>query len=120
MLEIKRHFTVKDGSPYASVAWKTVRVPLCEYPVEAPAFWSDTAIEIAVAKYFRKPEGESSVRQLFTRVVNAIRDSGEAQGYFQSNQAQIFADELQHILIHQIGSFNSPVYFNVGIFPSYG
>lgn len=120
MLEIKRHFTLKDGSPFASVAWKTVRVPSFEHPVEAPEFWSDTAIEIAQSKYFRKPEEELSVRHLFTRVVNAIRESGEAQGYFTGDQAQTFASELAHILLHQMGSFNSPVYFNVGIFPCYG
>jgi ribonucleoside-diphosphate reductase alpha chain len=117
-MEIKRHFT---GSASSEFKWKKVRVPSCAVEVEAPEFWSETAIEIAASKYFRKRENECSVRHLMARVVRAIRESGEAQGYFgNKEQAQIFADELTHILLGQLGSFNSPVYFNVGIFPTFG
>lgn len=117
-MEIRRHFTAKGPAP---IQWKKIQVPSCDFPVEAPETWSETAIEIAASKYFRKRENECSIGQLMARVVNAIRQSGEAQGYFATpKQAQIFSDELTHILLHQLGSFNSPVYFNVGIFPTFG
>ncbi|MGZ3722311.1 MAG: vitamin B12-dependent ribonucleotide reductase [Bdellovibrionales bacterium] len=120
MTELKRHFSRKNESPYDRVTWKKVKLPIFEHEIEAPEAWSDTAIEIAATKYFRRKAGEKSVRQLFSRVVHAIRKTGEAQGYFSGEQAEIFADELTHILLHQMGSFNSPVYFNVGIFEAYG
>jgi ribonucleoside-diphosphate reductase alpha chain len=91
MIELKRHFSFPGKSPYDSVAWKTVKVGDAE--VEAPEGWSDTAIEIAATKYFRRRENEKSVRQLFTRVVDTIRKSGESQGYFKKGEGEIFADD---------------------------
>lgn len=116
-MDLKRHFSAGKKSP---VSWKLRRVSGYPYEVEAPSFWSDTAVEIAASKYFRVREKENSVRQLFGRVVDAITHAGRSQGYFDVQSAEIFKDELTHILLHQIASFNSPVYFNVGIFPSYG
>ncbi|GAB3903133.1 hypothetical protein GCM10027612_69230 [Microbispora bryophytorum subsp. camponoti] len=41
--------------------------------------------------------------------------TGVENGYFASDEdAEIFDHELKHALIHQIFSFNSPVWFNVG------
>jgi len=123
---IKRHFTTEGQSPYDQVKWTTVDLPSCERPVETPAHWSLTATEIAASKYFRRrgvsadSPCEWSVRQLIHRVVHTIRQAGEWQGYFSGAQAQIFEDELAHILLQQKASFNSPVYFNVGLFPCYG
>jgi len=117
MTEFKRHFT-KTGQPVPE-AFKWRKVRWKDLEVEAPAEWSDNAVEIAATKYFRRKDGETSVRQLMGRVVNAITESGVQQGYFAGEQAEIFAQELMHILLGQIGSFNSPVYFNVGIFPAY-
>jgi ribonucleoside-diphosphate reductase alpha chain len=77
-------------------------------------------VEVAAQKYLRRRNQETSVRQLIARVVSAIEGAGRAQGYFDGESARIFADELTHILLHQLGSFNSPVYFNVGIFPAFG
>ncbi len=120
-IELKRHFTRQDKSPWDSVVWKSVRLPAVDFQVEAPEFWSETAMETAATRYFRRRENESSVRQLFSRVVNAVRGSGKAQGYFKTpEEAATFGDELAHILLRQMASFNSPVYFNVGIFPTYG
>jgi ribonucleoside-diphosphate reductase alpha chain len=112
-VEFKRLFTSKEKSPEQALEWKSTN------GVEAPAQWSDTAIEIAASKYFRR--GENSVRQLIHRVARTVRLAGEWQDYFLSReQADIFEDELKHILLNQMGSFNSPVYFNVGLFPMYG
>jgi ribonucleoside-diphosphate reductase alpha chain len=90
--------------------------------VEIPADWSQLATDIVVSKYFRKSGvpgtgGETSVRQLVDRVAISIREAGEAfGGYFDSAEdAQTFEDELKYMLVHQIGAFNSPVWFNCGL-----
>jgi ribonucleoside-diphosphate reductase alpha chain len=127
-LTIQRYFTREDQPPFAQIPWQTVNVPGYNRPVEAPAAWSANAVEIAATKYFRRrfagpmpSDCETSVRQLLHRVVRSVRQAGEWQGYFRGNgEAQAFEDELTHILLHQMASFNSPVYFNVGMFPVYG
>ena len=73
-----------------------------------------------VSKYFRghlnTPERETSVRQLIDRVVNTITAWAETQRYFATPaDLATFKAELTHLLIHQKMSFNSPVWFNVGI-----
>lgn len=124
-MEIQRLFTEEGKSPFDEVKWTHIEVPGFETAVEAPAHWSLTATEIAATKYFRRRgvegrQGEQSVRQLLTRVARTIRRAGEWQGYLQGKQAEVFEQELTHILVHQKASFNSPVYFNVGLFPEYG
>jgi len=95
--------------------------------VEAPEGWSQMAIDIAASKYFRKlgvprTGSEKSVRQLIDRVVNAIVESGLKQKNYFTNRkdAEIFAAELKYILLSQRGAFNSPVWFNAGLFEAYG
>ncbi|WP_374035222.1 vitamin B12-dependent ribonucleotide reductase [Bdellovibrio bacteriovorus] len=94
--------------------------------VEAPEGWSQLAIDIAASKYFRKvgvPGGghETSVRQMVDRVVKAIAASAIRQGgYFATRkEADIFAKELKFILLSQRGAFNSPVWFNAGLWEAY-
>ena len=95
---------------------------------EVPKDWSQLATDIVASKYFRKagvpgPKGrETSVKQVITRLAKTIREAGEAQGgYFSSAQdAEAFEAELSYILVHQIGAFNSPVWFNCGLWPRYG
>lgn len=126
-LPLKRLFT-KDGiHPYDEVQWKKVKINVRntngqseERELEFPNFWSDNAINIAGSKYFRgkigTPERESSVKQMIARVANAIHDWGIKFGYFDSKEeADIFGDELTHILLHQKAAFNSPVWFNLGV-----
>lgn len=97
--------------------------------VEAPAEWSQLAVEIAASKYFRKvgvpakrgkKGSENSVRQIVRRVVSAIEKAAVEQKYFSKKEAQVFANELTYILLSQRASFNSPVWFNAGLFQSYG
>jgi ribonucleoside-diphosphate reductase alpha chain len=88
--------------------------------VEIPKSWSLMATQVVVSKYFRGPLGtpqrEHSVRQMIGRVVDTITGWGNKDGYFASAEdAQAFADELTHILVHQKACFNSPVWFNCGI-----
>src|SRR5436305_3211415 len=88
--------------------------------VEMPRFWSQMATNVVVSKYFRGHVGESdresSVRQLIGRVVRTITGWGREAGYFAAEEdGDAFRDELTHILLYQMASFNSPVWYNVGI-----
>lgn len=88
--------------------------------VEAPDQWSQLAIEIAASKYFRVSAGEKSVRKMIRRVVSAISRSGLQQGYFKDKkEMNLFSQELSFILLTQKALFNSPVWFNCGVFQSY-
>jgi len=94
---------------------------------EVPADWSQLATDVAVSKYFRKagvPTGsgaEESVRQLVRRVARTLRTAGEELGgYFATAaDAETFEAELTYMLVHQIGAFNSPVWFNCGLWHEY-
>ena len=82
--------------------------------VEMPKFWSQMATNVVVSKYFRghvgTPDRESSVRQLIGRVVRTITQWGREGGYFATEaDGDAFRDELTHILLYQMASFNSPV-----------
>jgi ribonucleoside-diphosphate reductase alpha chain len=96
--------------------------------VEVPAEWSQLATDIVVSKYFRKAglygdknQGETSVQQVVHRIAHTIRDAGERfGGYFASPaDADAFEDELAYLLVHQYGAFNSPVWFNCGLWHEY-
>ncbi|MGZ3712053.1 MAG: vitamin B12-dependent ribonucleotide reductase [Bdellovibrionota bacterium] len=93
---------------------------------EVPTDWTQLASDILISKYFRRQGvpgtgAETSVKQVITRIVGAIRAHGEADGIFASPpEAKAFADELSYLLVHQHGAFNSPVWFNVGLFEAYG
>ncbi len=93
--------------------------------VEVPASWSQLAIDILVSKYFRKAgvpgtDHEVSVKQVVGRIAKTIRGYGEANGYFDAVSAQTFEDELTFLLVTQRGAFNSPVWFNLGLYHAYG
>jgi len=89
--------------------------------VEVPENWSQLATDIMVSKYFRKAGvpgtgHETSVKQVIARIVDTISDFGSEHEYFASEtDSKNFRNELAHLLIHQMGAFNSPVWFNVGL-----
>jgi len=128
-LKLERYFTRAGVSPYDEVEWEVRTATIVnesgktvfeQSHVEIPKSWSQMAANVVVSKYFRGPLGsphrEHSVRQMISRVVNTVATWGRADGYFDSEgDAQIFADELTHILLHQKACFNSPVWFNCGI-----
>ncbi len=96
---------------------------------EIPSEWSQLATDIVVSKYFRKAgimgdkaKGETSVRDVVTRIAKTIREVGtELGGYFASTRdADAFEAELSYLLVNQYGAFNSPVWFNCGLFHRYG
>src|ERR1700739_62465 len=128
-LVFERFFTDGKVSPFDKVEWEK-RTALIgnekgatifkQENVEVPKNWSQTATNIVVSKYFHgKPntsERETSVRQLIGRVVNTIVRWGQDGGYFADNESRdTFRDELTHLLVEQKMSFNSPVWFNVGV-----
>ncbi len=126
---LERFFTTAGVDPYSQVDWdlrsavisgEDGRVVFEQKDVEVPRAWSQTATNVVVSKYFRGPLGtprrESSVRQLISRVVDTISGWGDKQGYFADADARdTFHAELKYLLLNQNASFNSPVYFNVGI-----
>ncbi|MGW7621524.1 vitamin B12-dependent ribonucleotide reductase [Streptomyces antimycoticus] len=128
-LRIERIHTTPGVHPYDEVVWERRDVVMTNWRdgsvnfeqrgVEFPDFWSVNAVNIVTSKYFRgavgSPEREASLKQLIDRVVRAYRKSGEDNGYFASPaDAEIFDHELTYALLHQVFSFNSPVWFNVG------
>ncbi|MDQ7782460.1 MAG: vitamin B12-dependent ribonucleotide reductase [Desulfomonilaceae bacterium] len=131
-LRFARYFTVPDRDPLDMPAWErrsaTIRndegkVVFEQSDVEVPSFWSDTAVNVVVSRYFRgepgTPQRETSIRDLVLRVAETVTGWGGEQGYFASEEDErVFRDELVHLLIHQKASFNSPVWFNVGIEPA--
>jgi len=95
---------------------------------EIPKAWSQLATDIVVSKYFRRAglfgdaaKGETSVRQVVYRIAHTIREAGEARGYFpDAEAADTFEAELSFLMVNQYGAFNSPVWFNCGLFHRYG
>ena len=128
-LVFSRLFSIDDKEPFDLVDWKKRSAIIRnekgqtifnQNSVEAPSFWSDMAVTVVASKYFRgrigTPDRENSVKELVSRVANTIAGWGTDQGYFATEQdARVFRDELIAILITQRASFNSPVWFNVGI-----
>src|SRR5437016_3411210 len=126
-LGVRRYFTIAGRDPFAEIDWETrdAFIPGKDKPafeqkgVEFPKFWSQTATNIVAQKYFRgrmsSPEREFSVKQMVGRVVDTISGWGRVGGYFASDdEADTFEAELKAILVNQLASFNSPVWFNVG------
>jgi ribonucleoside-diphosphate reductase alpha chain len=124
---VKRYFTIPGRDPFDEIEWelRDAFIPGKDGPVfeqkgvEFPKFWSQTATNIVAQKYFRgrmsSPERESSVKQMIGRVVETIGAWGRDGGYFEDDeQAEAFEAELKAILVNQLASFNSPVWFNVG------
>jgi ribonucleoside-diphosphate reductase alpha chain len=113
-----------EAHPFDAVTWTTRRAEIrddsgapifVQDDVEAPAGWSDAAVNVVASRYFHgapgTPERERSVRQLFTRVGGTLaawaREEGAAGAEIET--------ELLDLFVHQRGAFNSPVWFNVGV-----
>ena len=128
-LTVERVFSTAGTHPYDQVTWerrdvvqtnwKTGEVVFEQKGVEFPDFWSVNASTIVTTKYFRGAVGhdnrEWSLKQVIDRVVLTYTKAGKENGYFATpNDAEVFEHELTYMLLHQIFSFNSPVWFNVG------
>ncbi|MER7641458.1 MULTISPECIES: vitamin B12-dependent ribonucleotide reductase [unclassified Streptomyces] len=128
-LRIERIHTTPGVHPYDEVEWARRDVVMTNWRdgsvnfeqrgVEFPAEWAVNAVNIVTSKYFRgavgTPQREVSLKQLIDRIVKTYRKAGEDYKYFASPaDAEIFEHELAYALLHQVFSFNSPVWFNVG------
>jgi ribonucleoside-diphosphate reductase alpha chain len=128
-LSISRVYTTEGVHPYDEVTWERRDVVQTNWKsgetifeqkgVEFPDFWSLNASTIVTTKYFRGALGtdvrEWSLRQLIDRVVLTYTKAGRENGYFAAeSDAEVFEHELTWMLLHQVFSFNSPVWFNVG------
>lgn len=139
-LNISRRFTQPGVHPFDEITFEKRTSKITEpdgtiifemNDVEVPNTWSQLATDILVSKYFRKagvPQAdgkgtgtEKSAKQVVTRLARTIRNQGEGFGYFATTEdADAFEMELTHYLITQKGAFNSPVWFNCGLFHEYG
>ncbi|MEY2527103.1 MAG: ribonucleoside-diphosphate reductase alpha chain [Verrucomicrobiota bacterium] len=138
-LRFERVFSDATVAPFDQIEWErrtaeitddSGKIIFKQENVEVPKGWSALATKIAVSKYFygdiangtdpHKGGRESSVRQLVHRVTRTIADWGMADGYFaDAEAAETFYDELTWICVNQHAAFNSPVWFNVGLYHEY-
>ena len=128
-LTVERLYSNPGVDPYEGVEWEKRTATIAgdggevvfeQDDVEIPAAWSQLATNVVVSKYFRGPLGtpkrENSVKHMIDRVADTIAGWGRAQGYFASEEdADVFHNELKQIILHQRATFNSPVWFNVGV-----
>ena len=128
-LRFERYFTPPGSHPYDLIDWERRTAAITnekgglifeQKDVEVPASWSQLAINVVAQKYFRGHVGhadrESSVRQLIDRVVNTLGRWGREGSYFASEEDAVnWEEELRWLLVTQHASFNSPVWFNIGV-----
>jgi ribonucleoside-diphosphate reductase alpha chain len=132
-LPLERVFSDGRAKPFDQVEWdkRTAeitddagKVIFKQENVEVPKSWSLLATKVVVSKYFygeqNTPERETSVRQLVNRICRTIADWGVKDGYFPAGDGELFYDELTWLCLNQYGAFNSPVWFNVGLYHQYG
>jgi ribonucleoside-diphosphate reductase alpha chain len=132
ILSIQRTFSDPKTHPFDQVEWErriaeitddAGKVVFKQDNVEVPKGWSQLATKVVVSKYFYgeqgTPERETSVRQLIHRVCRTIADWGIKDGYFTKAGGEVFYDELTWLCLNQYGAFNSPVWFNVGLYHQY-
>src|SRR5882672_9942941 len=132
-LTLERVFSDAKTNPFDQVEWEqrtaeitddAGKVIFKQENVEVPKSWSLLATKVVVSKYFYGEQGtserETSVRQLIQRICRTIADWGVKDGYFRKTDAEVFCDELTWLCVNQYGAFNSPVWFNVGLYHQYG
>jgi ribonucleoside-diphosphate reductase alpha chain len=133
-LTVTRVFSRAGVSPFDQVEWERRKASITDDKgktifeqanVEVPKFWSMLATNVVASKYFygdvTKSEREFSVRQIIHRVARTIADWGLRDGYFATPEdAETFYDELSFLCVNQYGAFNSPVWFNCGLYHQYG
>ena len=132
-LRIERIFSNARVKPFDQIEWErrtaeitddAGKVIFKQDNVEVPKSWSVLATKVVVSKYFygeqNTPERETSVRQLMHRICRTIADWGIADGYFSKADGEVFYEELTWLCLNQYGAFNSPVWFNVGLYHEYG
>jgi ribonucleoside-diphosphate reductase alpha chain len=133
-LKIETHFSTPEVHPFEEITWETRSAKISsdsgqaifeQDDIEVPASWSQLATKVVSSKYFygdaEAGQRENSVKQLVHRVCRTIADRGLKDGYFATEQqADTYYHELTWLCVNQYGAFNSPVWFNVGLYDVYG
>ncbi|MHC5191345.1 MAG: vitamin B12-dependent ribonucleotide reductase [Planctomycetota bacterium] len=133
-LKIAQHFSTPGVHPFDEIEWEKRQAKITDETgktifeqkdAEVPENWSQLATKVVVSKYFYGDisggQRENSVKQLVHRVSRAIADRGFKDGYFKTKEdAETYYNELTWLCVNQYGAFNSPVWFNVGLFDVYG
>jgi ribonucleoside-diphosphate reductase alpha chain len=138
---IKEHsFARPDCDPFEEIEWERRKASITDEngkaifeqdDIEVPKAFSELATKILASKYFygdieggsnpRTGGRESSFREVVNRVAGTISEWGLADGYFQTGtEAKRFREDLSWLLLNQTGAFNSPVWFNLGLYHAYG
>lgn len=119
-----------SGNPYDAIKWENRTAKITkgdgtvvfeQKDIEVPSFWTQTATDIVASKYFRgklgSPERETSVQQMIDRVAKTIGEWGMRDGYFDTiGDCDNYVKDLTWLLVNQYFAFNSPVWFNVGVY----
>jgi ribonucleoside-diphosphate reductase alpha chain len=128
-LRFDRYFTPQGSHAYDLVEWERRTAAITnekgavifeQRDVEVPRTWSQLATNVVAQKYFRghlgSPDREHSARELIDRVVTTIGRWGREGGYFATeDDSANWEQELRWLLVTQHASFNSPVWFNIGV-----
>ena len=131
-VKIDQHFSTAGTHPFDEIEWEKRDAKIAgdagevifeQKDIEVPSFWSQLATKVVVSKYFYgdiDSQREHSVKQLVHRVARAIADCGKKDRYFATAaDAENFYHELSWLCVNQYGAFNSPVWFNVGLYDTY-
>lgn len=122
------YFTANRKSPYfkaksfeAVIKDQQNRIYFEKHGVAAPEHWSQTAVDIAASKYFRKSEKrENSIFALVNRIASGLKTAAQNAKLFKSpKELESFLSEVKFHLLNQSAAFNSPVWFNCGLYESY-
>ena len=133
-LKVNRFFSTAGTHPFDELEWEKRSAKIAgesgdaifeQHDIEVPVSWSQLATKVVASKYFygdvETGQRENSVKQLVHRVCRTIADRGRKDGYFATDEdAENFYNELSWLCVNQYGAFNSPVWFNVGLFDVYG
>ncbi|MBN1796004.1 MAG: vitamin B12-dependent ribonucleotide reductase [Sedimentisphaerales bacterium] len=133
-LKVEQFFSAPGVHPFDELIWEkrsakiageSGKVIFEQNDIEVPASWSQLAVKVVASKYFygdvETGERENSVKQLVHRVCRTIADRGKKDGYFASDEdTENFYNDLTWLCVNQYGAFNSPVWFNVGLYDVYG
>jgi ribonucleoside-diphosphate reductase alpha chain len=133
-LRIEHFFSTPGVHPFEQIEWETRSAKITgdngqvvfeQDNIEVPVSWSLLATKVVASKYFygdvETGQRENSIKQLVHRVCKTIADRGRRDGYFATDDdAEVFYNELTWLCVNQYGAFNSPVWFNVGLFDVYG
>ncbi len=127
-IDFARTFTVEGADPFDGVKWERRSAVILgeegrevfrQDDMDFPSFYSQSATNVIASKYFRgvlgTPQRERSVKSMIARVTDTIASWALDDGYLDEAGAKAFHDELTHLVLHQYGAFNSPVWFNVGV-----